>query len=346
MIDSTKNYPKGRALKIQRHAKILSTGHGMPPKVVSNQDLIDRYDLLATDRALRYIIGIKERRQMKLDTPVAHYLYKAAKMAIDRAEIDPSTIDRIIYCKVFGDQSIPATSLNVLEKLGIKKGIPVMDISSACSGFAHALEMAVSYINAGDDKVLVLAGDRASAPEEFEGFVDTKTVFLNGDGFASALIGHSEEEHFKCSYFYTDSDLKNYAYITFGTELLYKTKEFDDTIFNLTMPDGKKTHQSVLDSCKVVTDHLLELAGMTIDDIDYFITSDQTRMVWQDQVKLLGLSEEQSTSCFNKYGNTIAAMVPLNLNEAIESGKLKRGMNLLLIAHGAGAAGGGFILTY
>ncbi len=83
-----------------------------------------------------------------------------------------------------------------------------------------------------------------------------------------------------------------------------------------------------------------------MSDIDFFITSDQTQLVWEDQVKSLGLSESQSVSCFHKYGNTIAAMVPLNLHEAIETGKLQRGMTVLLMGHGAGASGGESIFTY
>jgi 3-oxoacyl-[acyl-carrier-protein] synthase III len=117
-------------------------------------------------------------------------------------------------------------------------------------------------------------------------------------------------------------------------------------MFNLAMPDGQKIHKSVLDSCKIISSRLFELSGLTINDIDFVITSDQTHLVWKEQIKMLGLSEEKSVSCFHKYGNTVAAMTPLNLNEAIETGKLKRGMTVLMMAHGAGASGGGFILTY
>lgn len=346
MIGSSKEYPRGRKAQIQRHARILSTGHGLPSTVVTNQEMIDKYDLIASDRAIQFSIGIKERRHMDPEKKISDYLCRAAEMCISRAEIPAESIDRIIYCSLFGDQAIPATSLDVLQKLGIRKGIPVMDISAACSGFLHGLEMALAYINGGDDNVLILAGDHAAFRGKSESTVDTRTVFLNGDGFAAALIGHSEEEHFKCRYFYTDSDLKDFAYIPFGTELLNKTKTFDEDVLNLTMPDGPSIHKSVLDSCKIITERLFDLSGMNIEDIDFFITSDQTHLVWQDQVKQLGLKEEQSISCFHKYGNTVAGMVPLNLNEAIETGKLQRGMTLLLMGHGAGAAGGGFILTY
>ncbi len=346
MIGSSKAYPDIRSLSLRRNAKIISTGAGLPEKKVTNQDLIDKFDLIASDRAVQFSIGITERRQIDSRGAVSEYLCKAAQTCLQRADLAPEKVDRIIYSRLFGEHAVPATSLRVLERLGIRKGIPVMDISAACSGFAHALELALACINAGDEYVLVLAGDRASVDENSPVEKDTRTIFLNGDGFASVLVGHSEDDNFKCSYFYTDSSLKDFASVPFGTEVLCKSKNMNNELFNLVMPDGQMIHKSVLDSCSIISDRLLEEAELSIEDIDFFITSDQTSLVWKDQLKLLGLTENQSVSCFHKYGNTVAGMVPLNLNEAVESGKLKRGMTVLLMAHGAGASGGGFIFTY
>lgn len=346
MIDSNKIYPPGRPLILKRNAEVIATGAGMPEEVVTNQDIIDEFNLIASDRAVQFSIGIKERRRAAHTAQVSEFLCEAAKQCMERSKIDPGKIDRIIYCKLFGEHAVPATSLRVLERMGIRKGIPVMDIFAACSGFMHATELALSCINAGDDYVLILGGDIATINKEACVERDTRTIFLNGDGFAAMLLGYSERSNFKSSYFYTDSDIADMAYIPFGTEVLNKTLKFDSKILNMAMPDGQKIHKSVLDSCKIISDRLLKLAGLTFKDIDFFITSDQTHLVWQDQVKLLGFSENQSVSCFHKFGNTIAAMTPLNLNEAIETGKLKRGMTVMMMAHGAGASGGGFIFTY
>jgi len=55
-------FPEIKPLKIERYAKIVSTGVGLPERVVTNQDIIDEYDIIATDRAVRYSVGIVERR--------------------------------------------------------------------------------------------------------------------------------------------------------------------------------------------------------------------------------------------------------------------------------------------
>jgi 3-oxoacyl-[acyl-carrier-protein] synthase-3 len=102
----------------------------------------------------------------------------------------------------------------------------------------------------------------------------------------------------------------------------------------------------VLDSCRIISERLLAQAGLRLEEIDVFVTSDQTHHVWKEQLAVLGIPESKSVSCFPRYGNTVAAMAPLNLDEAIQTGLLRRGMTVLMMAHGAGGSGGGFVFTY
>lgn len=346
MVGSHKQYPPGRPLLLERNARIAGTGADLPDEVVSNQDLIDDLGLNVTARAVEYSLGIRERRRGRLGVPCADYLVRAGRLCLRRAGTDPHQVDRVIYARLFGDHAIPATAMQVHTQLGLRPGVPVMDISAACSGFLHAMDIGLGYIDAGDDQVLILGGDRGALAGFMPVAKDTRTAFLNGDGFAAALLQASDQPHFKSRYFYTDSDLADFAYVPFGSALLNGSQDFGPAMLALTVPDGRRIHQSVLDSCRIISERLLALAGLTIDQIDFFVTSDQTHLVWKDQLKLLGLPESKSVSCFPTYGNTVAAMVPLNLNEAITSGALQRGMTVMMMGHGAGASGGGFIFTY
>jgi len=112
------------------------------------------------------------------------------------------------------------------------------------------------------------------------------------------------------------------------------------------MPDGMVVHNSVIDSCELVTNKLLAQTNLTLADIDVFVTCDQTTMTWEAQLQRINVPKEKSASMFHKYGNTVAAMSLINLHEMIESGKLKRGMKVIFMAHGAGASGGGFVFRY
>jgi 3-oxoacyl-[acyl-carrier-protein] synthase-3 len=343
---STMVYPTGAPLDIQRYARILSTSVVVPEKVVTNDDIIRRYDLIATDRAVQYSIGIQERRYADEDAYVSDLLTEAAHQCLKRANVLPEQLDRVIYTKLMGDQMIPATAIKVVEKLGIRKGIPAFDILAACSGFVHLVDMAIRYIDSGDNKVLILGGDISSRLANAQNKKDTRTIFLQGDAVVGMLLGVSQEQHFLASYLYTDNTYFDYSYIPFGTELLNKTHTFDNQMFNMTMPNGMVVHESVIDSCELVTGRLLELAGLTLDKIDVFITSDQTTFTWKAQLEKMKVPAEKSTSLFYKYGNTVAALSPINLHTMIETGRLQRGMTVLFMAHGAGASGGGVIFRY
>ncbi len=343
---STLTYPESKKLSIDKYAKILSTAVHLPEKVITNQDIIDKYDLIATDRAVRYSIGIKERRFANDNENVSDLLSKVAKKCLQKANLDANKLDRIIYTKLLGDRIAPATSIKINEKLKIENGIPAFDISAACSGFVHLMDMALRYIGSGDDYVLILGGDISSRLYDAHNKKDTRTIFLNGDAVVGMLLGPAEREYFNASYLYTDNTYYDYSYIPFGTELLNKTKIFNNEMFNMQMPDGMAVHNSVIDSAEIVSEKLLEQTDYSMDDIDIFATCDQTTFTWKAQLERLNIPPNKSISMFETCGNTVAAMSIINLNQLIETKRLVRGMRVMFMAHGAGASGGGLIFEY
>ena len=160
------------------------------------------------------------------------------------------------------------------------------------------------------------------------------------------LLGVSEAQHFLASYLYTDNTYFEYSYIPFGTEMLNKTRAFDGELFNMQMPDGRVVHNAVVDCTEIVAERLLEQTDLGIRDIDVFVFSDQTTLTWQAQLRKLGVPKKKSNSRFATYGNTVAALSPINLHEMISDGRLQRGMTVMMIAQGAGASGGGLIFRY
>jgi 3-oxoacyl-[acyl-carrier-protein] synthase-3 len=343
---STLNYPDAVPLDIERYARLAAVAVAAPDQVVTNDDIIRRYDLIATDRAVQYSLGITERRWAGAETLPSDLLTLAARRCLAAAGLPVDRLDRVLYTKLLGDQMIPATAIKVLRNLGATRGIPAFDIAQACSGMVHLMDMAIRYIDSGDDNVLILGGDISSGLSGTGSQKDTRTIFLNGDAAVAMLLTRSDEPHFLASYVYTDNTYFGYSYIPFGTSLLNRTRAFGPGMFNMTMPDGKVVHQSVVDSAEVVTQKLLAAVGLTLEQIDAFVTCDQTTMTWQAQLQKLGVPAEKSASRFHCYGNTVAAMSALNLHAMIEEGRLRRGMTVLFEAHGAGASGGGLIFTY
>jgi 3-oxoacyl-[acyl-carrier-protein] synthase III len=340
-------YPPIQQLKVDRFARVVCTGIGLPEKVITNQDIIDRYHLFATDRAVQYTLGIKERRWADPDQKLVELMASAVSDCLGRVGFEIEKIDRVIYSKLIGDYQIPSSAVGMLRELGTEKGIPAFDISSACSGFMHALDMALRYIGTGDDYVLILGGGITSTGIQFWEKPDPKTVFMFGDAIVAMLLEKTEKKHFLASYLFTNPQLYYNAYIPAGTTLFNSSfHDFQPRIYNMQIPDGRVIHNSVVESAQIVADKLLKETGLTIEDIDIFVTSEQNTQIWEAQLSVLGIPKEKSLSIFWKYGNTVAAMSPLMLDELITTGRLQRGMLVMMMAHGAGASSGGCIFRY
>jgi 3-oxoacyl-[acyl-carrier-protein] synthase-3 len=346
-MNNDMKFPEIRPLYIDRYARILSTGIGLPENIVTNRDIIDKYDIIATDRAVEYTLGIKERRWTGLDEKLEDLMEKAVSQCLKRANVEIEQVDRIIYTKLFGDYQVPASSIGVLKKLRAKTGVPAFDITSACSGFMHAMDLAMRFIASGDDYVIVIGGSVMGKCVHFWQKPDPKTVFLFGDAIVAMLLGYSDVKHILSSYILTNSSLYDNALIQCGTGFLREgIKGLDSSIFFMKIADGNVVFQSSAKYSKIVAEKLLSETEYSIDDLDYFITSDQSTKIWEAQLRELGIPPEKSLSQYYKYGNTVAAMSPLNLDALIQSGRLKRGNLVMMQAHGAGASSGGMLFIY
>src|SRR5690554_5605115 len=93
-------FPPLQRLEVKRYARIAATGIGLPERVVTNQDIIDRHDLFATDRAVQYSLGIKERRWAEADETLAQLLARATRQCLDRANLRIEEVDRVIFSKL------------------------------------------------------------------------------------------------------------------------------------------------------------------------------------------------------------------------------------------------------
>lgn len=340
-------FPEIKPLKLERQAKIISMGTGLPKRIVTNQHIIDDYQLIATSRAVEYSLGIQERRWAEKQQSLEELMAEAVRQCLDKAGMTIDQVSRIIYTKLLGEYQIPAVTVGLLKELGADTGIPAFDISSACSGFMHTMDLALRYIASGDDYVLVIGGGITSRGIQLWRKPNPKSVFLFGDGIAAMLLGPADKQHFLASYIFTNPNLYDNAYIPCGTGSLngdIQTIDYD--MFNMRIIDGKLIHESSVEYSKLIADKLLKVTGLSLNEMDFFVTSDQSTKIWEAQLGALGIPKDKSVSMFHKYGNTVAAMSPLNLFELIESGRLKRNNLVMMQAHGAGASSGGMIFRY
>src|SRR6185437_11830835 len=168
-------------------ARILGTGRYVPARTVTNAEIEGKVP--TTDGWIRQHTGI-ERRHIAAPGEVTSDMAAAAgRAAVEAAGLTAADLDMIILATVSGDSPMPATAVNVQQKLGADL-IPSFDIAASFAGFLYALTVADQFVAAGTSKhVLVVGADLLSRSIDP---ADRTTAVLFGDGAGAVVLGASD----------------------------------------------------------------------------------------------------------------------------------------------------------
>ncbi|MBW8760856.1 MAG: 3-oxoacyl-ACP synthase, partial [Burkholderiales bacterium] len=91
---------------------------------------------------------------------------------------------------------------------------------------------------------------------------------------------------------------------------------------------------------------VLDKAGMTDADIDWLIPHQANIRIMQGTAKKLKMDLAKLIVTVDEHGNTSAASVPLALDVAVRSGRIRRGDTVMLEGVGGGFTWGAALLKY
>jgi 3-oxoacyl-[acyl-carrier-protein] synthase-3 len=110
--------------------------------------------------------------------------------------------------------------------------------------------------------------------------------------------------------------------------------------------DGPDIFKFAVNAVKVSIPRILEMAGMTREDIDFLIIHQANFRILDAGARFAKVPMDKVFINVHKYGNTSAASVPIALDEALQEDKIKPGDKVLLISFGAGATWGATLLEW
>ena len=321
----------------------------VPKKVISNYDL--GY-LMPEDTIEKLVnsIGIKEKRFAENDVCTSDLCYKAARKLMDDNNIDPISIDMLLFLTLTPDYITPPTSSLLQHRLGLPSTTACFDMSLACSGFVYALSTAFAYASmSGINRVLVLVGETMS---KLANPRDRVNFPLYGDAGTACLV---EKGEFKESVFVltADGEGENMVKIPHGgfrhpltaDSLIDKEREEGNyrRDVDITM-DGLGTFNHAVTAIPKQVKLLMKEANITDADVDYLVSHQANRFMIDFIVKRLKFDTTKVPFCLSKYGNTSCASIPLTIVSELE-GKLDGEKKLLLSAIGAGWSFGTAYIT-
>jgi 3-oxoacyl-[acyl-carrier-protein] synthase-3 len=317
------------------NSKIIGSGSYLPEKVLTNIDLEKMVD--TSDRWISERTGIKERRIIGENELTSDMAYEASKKALKLANLKPQSIDMIIVATTTPDRTFPSTATILQGKLGIKNAF-AFDIQAVCSGFVYALATADKFIKSGEVKrALVIGADSLSRLVNWE---DRNTCILFGDG-AGAVIMEATEEKNKgvlATTLYSDGKYADLLNTTGGTSLT-KTAGFIEM-------EGKEIYKHAVSKMSDIVTESLEKTDLKAKDIDWLIPHQANLKIMQSVAKRLHIPEEKVVVTVDKQGNTSAATIPLAIDYAVRSDKIKDNNIIALTALGGGLTWGSAIIKW
>ncbi len=320
--------------------RIAATGSYAPPNKVTNEDLA-AYDL---DPEWVYRrTGIRERRHAPPEMATSDLCAYSAEQCFERSGLSPADIDLLVVGTVSPDWHVASTAAVLQNRLGLRCG--AIEVASACAGFMYALCTAAQYIATGAARrALVLGADCCSR------VIDPKvpkTYLLFGDGGGGVILERGTPEQGLLAYTLgVEGAGAEQLYIPMGGSRKPASHEHIDQFDHLLSMDGKAVYKWATRVLSDSIEDVLEQAKLQLSDIDLFVPHQANLRIIEAAADHLGIDRDKILINVDRYGNTSGGSVPLALDEAYQSGRIKPGDKVLLSGYGAGLSWGTAIFAW
>ncbi|MDP2167825.1 MAG: beta-ketoacyl-ACP synthase III [Thermodesulfovibrionales bacterium] len=323
-------------------AKITGTGSYLPERVMTNRDLetlVDTSDEWITERT-----GIKERRIAAPNEAASDLACEASQKALSAAGLKPKHIDLIIAATVTGDMPFPSTACTLQALLGAKNAA-AFDLNAACSGFLYGLSVAECFIKAGSKKRILVVGSEVLS--KFVDWEDRGTCVLFGDGAGAAVVEATEgESGIISTEMHSDGTLGGLLCIPGGGSRIPPSKDSVRDGSHFIKMKGNETFKIAVRTLERLVVDTLKKNKIKPSELALLIPHQANLRIIQAAAERLRLPMEKVLVNIDRYGNTSAASVPIALDEAVRSGRVREGDYILLEAFGGGLTWAAVLLKW
>jgi 3-oxoacyl-[acyl-carrier-protein] synthase-3 len=323
---------------MKRYSRIAGTGSFLPPRRVTNAELVARLaqqGIESSDQWIRERTGIRARHFAEPGVFASDLGVEAARSALKSAGVPAQEIDLIIVATSTPDMVFPSTATILQHKLGVA-GCAAFDVQAVCSGFVYAVTVADAMIRAGAaTKALVVGAEVFSRLLDFN---DRTTCVLFGDGAGAVVLQASSTPGILATDLHADGKYTDILCVpghvsggqVLGTPLLRM--------------DGQAVFKLAVGALESAARAVLDKAGRTDADIDWLVPHQANIRIMQGTAKKLKLPMAKVVVTVDEHGNTSAASIPLALDEAVRRGRIQKGDTVMLEGVGGGFTWGAVLL--
>ncbi|MCT2406242.1 ketoacyl-ACP synthase III [Chryseobacterium antibioticum] len=340
-------------------SKIIGVGNCIPSEIINNSDFQNHcffdengvklsQDNTTIAQKLTAITGIEQRRYASKELTASDLGLMAAKKAIENSQIDPETLDYIIFAHNFGDvphgkiqsDAVPSLASRVKYQLGIKNNYCVAyDLLFGCPGWLESLIHANAFIKSGmAKKCLIIGAETLSRVVD----IHDRDSMIYGDGAGAVVLEATKNDtgiqsHLSASHTYKEKD-----YLYFGES--YNPENSSGTRF--IKMDGRKIYEFALLNVPPAMKKCFDESGYQIDQLSKIIIHQANEKMDEEIVKRfyklynMPTPKDIMPMVIGKLGNSSVATIPsllsMIINNELPEHTIKENDIILFASVGAG----------
>jgi 3-oxoacyl-[acyl-carrier-protein] synthase-3 len=298
-----------------------------------------------SDEWIRTRTGVKQRHIAEDGETTSVLATEASRQALAMAEVDPEELAMIVVGTTSPDMIMPNTGALVQMNLGARKAFG-FDVYAACSGFVYALSVADKFIKEKPDrKVLAIGAELLSSITDWQ---DRNTCVLFGDAAGAVVLSGAQESDrgILSTHLRSDGSLWELLYIPGGGCVYPPSAEMAEKRDYCIRMHGNEVFKHAVRSLTEVAQEALAENQALPGDVDMFIPHQANIRIMKKVAERLEIPVERVYVNIDRFGNTSSASIPLALDEANRSGRLRKGDLVLLDAFGGGFTWGAVMIRW
>lgn len=307
--------------------------HYIPEEIIPNSYFKDVNGL--DDEWIYSRTGIKTRSKASEGENTNTMAIKAVDKAVDSLPFPIETVDLIIAA-TYSPYDTVATIAHMVQRRYNIEGAKCVSVSSACSSFINAMEVAEGYFAMGKaHRAIIIASEHNTA---YSNESDPQSGHLWGDG-AVAVFVSTENFH--------NGDAKIVSIHTQGLGHIGKSNEavyLRPLNGGIGMPDGRDVFINACHYMVEALEHVTAAYGKTLQDLDYISTHQANQRIVRNIAHQIEIPEERFLTNIETRGNTGCPSCAISLSENLY--KVHAGALVGLTVFGGGYSCGAMLLQF
>lgn len=244
---------------------------------------------------------------------------------------DATGIAALIYVTQSPDSLIPTSACLLHRDLGLPETCLAFDLNQGCSGFVYGLSMAQALLDAqGLSEALVVCAETYSKHIAAD---DRTNRPIFSDGASAVLLQRDGPMR-----------IGPFVYVTDGRGAPNLTLRPAPGGGEELFMNGPQVLLFTMGAVPRAVRELLSKAALRTEDVDLFVFHQASRIVLDNLERNLALPPEKVYRNYEQIGNTVSATIPIALRQALDEGRLRPGMTVVLMGFGVGYSLAGCVL--